>query len=103
MKCKNCINLFDVVHEYDNHNGKWCKEKWYSPNIEIDRECDSFKHITNGDKIRCMVDEELVKFIENATGSYTPCGFCSPIIKEDEYCNLACDDGILRWLKEKIN
>ena len=57
---------------------------------------------TNADRIRSMTDEELAEFIEDATGSYTPCRFCNPITKEDGHCNLACDDGVLNWVKAEV-
>lgn len=61
MRCKDCINLFDLVDEDDNLCGKWCSEICDSPDIEIDRECNKFKLMTNAARIRNMTDEEFAE------------------------------------------
>ena len=68
----------------------------------IKPQCQCEEPMTNADRIRDMTDEELAEFIEDVTGSYTPCRFCNPITKEDGHCNLACDDGVLNWVKAEV-
>ena len=53
---------------------------------------------TNGDRIRVMTDEELIK----AFGHYTICGYIQE--KRSEWCetNGACSNCLLRWLKQPV-
>lgn len=56
----------------------------------------SYKPMTNGDRIRSMTDEELMK----SFGHYTICGYIQE--KQNEWCetNGACGNCLLRWLKQ---
>jgi hypothetical protein len=55
------------------------------------------KPMTNGDRIRSMSDEELMK----AFGHYTICGYIQE--KQSGWCetNGACSNCLLRWLKQQ--
>ena len=102
MKCKNCINLFDVVDEDDNPDGKWCPQICDSPDVEIDRQCDKFKPITNADRIRSMTDEELADYLIKLTEVVPTCEVCEPTYRETGDCDCQCETGVLRWLKMEI-
>lgn len=62
-KCKNCSNLYNLSNDDDEIVGKWCPKINDSPYIEMNRECDHYKCMTNGDRIRSMTDEELTDII----------------------------------------
>lgn len=48
----------------------WCPNINDCPDIEIDRECDKYKGITNADRIRNMTNEELAEWLHNITQFY---------------------------------
>ena len=52
-KCKTCINMH-------NH---WCEKIVDSPHEDDERECEHYKCMTNGDRIRKMEDAELTDII----------------------------------------
>ena len=52
------------------------------------------KKPTNGDRIRTMADEELIKWIVCPYRDEIDLWTCSPSIK--------CDDCILDWLKQEV-
>lgn len=64
-KCKNCNNLIDLtdVTQGSEEKFKWCPIKNDSLDALEERECSSFKAMTNGDRIRSMTDEELAVII----------------------------------------
>lgn len=66
-KCKNCSNLYNLSNQDDEIVGKWCEKKNDSPDTELERECDYYKCMTNGDRIRSMTDEELSDFLMDVT------------------------------------
>ena len=63
-KCKNCNNLYNLSDDNDVIVGKWCPKVNDSPHVEIERECEYYKRMTQADRIRSMSDEELADFIE---------------------------------------
>ena len=62
-KCKNCNNLYNLSDENDVVVGKLCPKINDSPDIDMERECEHFKRMTQADRIRSMSDEELAYFI----------------------------------------
>lgn len=60
-KCKNCMN-FKLVDEKKTKY-KFCPCTMDSKDPDEERECAFYKHMTNGDRIRNMTDEELAEFI----------------------------------------
>ena len=62
-KCKNCNNLYNLSDDNDVIVGKWCPKVNDSPHVEIERECEYYKRMTQADRIRSMSDEELLDFI----------------------------------------
>lgn len=63
--------------------------------VNFSKDCENYKRMTNGDKIRSMSDEELAEFID----SHVPCfEFCMC----DHYiCKEKCKEGIEKWLKSE--
>ena len=58
-KCKNCNNLYNLSDENDVAVGKWRTKIHDSPDIDMERECEHFKRMTQADRIRSFSDEEL--------------------------------------------
>jgi len=58
---------------------------------------ESFKPITNADRIRAMTDEELAEFMcHNVSNGTVNCAFCGAA----EFCRMG-HNGWLDWLKEE--
>ena len=105
VKCKNCYN--------------WQKEKPYWCNIVCDsldendnRDCQHFRVMTNGDRIRRMTDGELTqmlgKFLESASCWNCPIyetqffeTECSREHEDDEGLP-SCGDIVAMWLKQEV-
>lgn len=64
-KCKNCNNLYNLSNKDDVIVGKWCPKINDSPHLDMERNCEHYKAMTNADRIRNMTDEELADFIIN--------------------------------------
>ena len=63
-KCKNCNNLYNLSNKDDVIVGKkWCPKINDSPHLDMERNCEHYKAMTNADRIRSMTDEELLDFI----------------------------------------
>lgn len=95
-KCKNCNNLYNLSNKDDVIVGKWCPKINDSPHLDMERECEHYKAMTNADRIRSMTDEELANlFDEVETGSFLadkyPCSECTEKIN--------CDVCFLEWLR----
>lgn len=60
MKCGNCKNLMDG----------WCNILYDSPDPDLERECVSYKLMTNYDRIKQMSVEEMAEFISHFTDGY---------------------------------
>ena len=58
-KCKNCNNLYNLSNKDDVIVGKWCPKINDSPHLDMERNCEHYKAMTNADRIRSMTDEEL--------------------------------------------
>lgn len=61
-KCKNCNNLYNLSNKDDVIVGKWCPKINDSPHLDMERNCEHYKAMTNADRIRSMTDEELDDF-----------------------------------------
>lgn len=60
----------------------------------------SYKPMTNGDRIRAMTDEELVVFLDKFSGRCMDCFSADcPIYKEGLYCR---PRDIMDWLKQPV-
>lgn len=59
LKCKNCNNLYNLSDKNDVIVGKWCPKINDSPHLDMERNCEHYKAMTNADRIRSMTDEEL--------------------------------------------
>ena len=66
-KCKNCNNLYNLSDKNDVVVGKWCPKINDSPDIDMERECEHFKRMTQADRIRSMSDEELAEWLTKIT------------------------------------
>lgn len=95
-KCKNCNNLYNLSDENDVIVGKWCPKINDSPYIDMERECEHFKRMTQADRIRSMSDEELAMNMmcpnENGLGD----------IECDKNDNCNCYECLLDWLQSEV-
>lgn len=66
-KCKNCNNLYNLSNKDDVIVGKWCPKINDSPHLDMERNCEHYKAMTNADRIRSMTDEELAKWFDAVT------------------------------------
>lgn len=66
-KCKNCNNLYNLSNKDDVIVGKWCPKINDSPHLDMERNCEHYKAMTNADRIRSMTDEELAKWFDTVT------------------------------------
>lgn len=91
-KCKNCVY-------YDKSDG-WCNLIDDSPDENIDRDCDWYVRMTNGDRIRKMTDEELAKLISDSL-SFFNCEMCELGRCENEDGS-TCEKQILKFLQREV-
>ncbi len=92
-KCKNCNNLYNLSDKNDVIVGKWCPKINDSPHLDMERNCEHYKAMTNADRIRSMTDEELALTVmcpADITGGDTKC---------DQYHN--CRKCTLDWLQRE--
>ena len=97
-KCKNCNNLYNLSDKNDVIVGKWCPKINDSPHLDMERNCEHYKAMTNADRIRSMTDEELAEMLDEvsvhgilALGSDFPCDVC----RERTECKNCFED----WLR----
>lgn len=93
LKCKNCNNLYNLSDKNDVIVGKWCPKINDSPHLDMERNCEHYKAMTNADRIRSMTDEELALTVmcpADITGGDTKC---------DQYHN--CRKCTLDWLQRE--
>ena len=93
LKCKNCNNLYNLSDKNDVIVGKWCPKINDSPHLDMERNCEHYKAMTNADRIRSMTDEELALTVmcpADITGGDTKC---------DQYHN--CRKCTLDWLRRE--
>lgn len=83
VNCKNC----------KNYKNEWCEKITDSPDPEIERDCTYFSHVTNGDKIRRMTDDDLTAVLM-CPYEFTSHG-CIHIEKPE------CTDCIGLWLESE--
>ena len=109
-KCKNCNNLYNLSDDNDVIVGKWCPKVNDSPHVEIERECEYYKRMTQADRIRSMSDEELAEFMANK-GGYIACCQCDFFNHDEEKCESPsgwiCTKGyaealIHKWLQSEV-
>lgn len=95
-KCAFCVNNEWITE--DGHRFHWCKT--HSDNYGSgydERDCEEFKPITNGERIRQMTDEELVELIFTGYG----CNMC--VYENLNPCSTCCKEGLTKWLKQEAN
>jgi hypothetical protein len=49
-KCKNCNNLYNLSNKDDVIVGKWCPKINDSPHLDMERNCEHYKAMTNADR-----------------------------------------------------
>ena len=101
-KCKNCNNLYNLSNENDEIVGKWCPKINYSPHVEMERECEYYKRMTQADRIRSFSDEELADYIFGVSFQEKPFVLCSD---DCDFCELTdeeCKNRTLAWLQSEV-
>lgn len=102
-KCKNCNNLYNLSDVNDVIVGKWCQKINDSPDVDMERECEHFKRMTQADRIRSMSDEELAAFI---VGLNNHClagiGLCDCSKEEETTCEQICMRKTREWLQSEV-
>lgn len=63
VKCKNCKYLNTVRDDLRDEPFKWCACIDDCPHVDIERDCKHYAPMTNADRIRSMMDEELADFL----------------------------------------
>ena len=91
VKCKNCKWSQYTIDE-NGDKLHWCPMVADSLDVKMDRYCDKFLRMSQGDKIRAMSDEELERFLKDFHRH--PCSYCVS-------CKETCKVGILAWLKSE--
>ena len=109
MKCKNCNNLYNLTDITGENIGNWCSKKCDNPDPEVDRKCDKYEGMTNGDKIRNMSDKELAENILSTPAYETCIKFCK---NREECCAIMemdndipeewCKQCLLEWLQKEV-
>ena len=92
-KCKNCKHLGYLSDGDQVGERGWCENITDSPDLDIERDCEHYEHMTNADRIRNMTDEELAMAImcpAEFTGSDKVCDFSHD-----------CKDCTLAWLQKE--
>ena len=66
--------------------------------VNFSKDCENYKRMTNGDKIRSMNDEELAEFLDEIIEC--SCGVCP----YEEGCDQEYDCGkkLTKWLKSEV-
>lgn len=95
-KCKNCTNLYNLSDDNDVIVGKWCPKVNDSPDTENERDCENYKCMTQGDRIRSMSDEELAMCMMCPNEN----GLAEINCDHSDNCN--CHGCILRWLRSEV-
>lgn len=62
-KCKNCRHLGYLFDGNQVGERVWCENIADSPDLDMERDCENYAHMTNADRIRSMTDDELADFI----------------------------------------
>ena len=90
IQCRKCANLVN----------NWCEEKANSPDPDLIRDCNHYKLLTYGERIRNMPFEDLAKFLADLVN-----GGCPPnrarICTHKGQTHFRCDpkDCWLKWLQ----
>ena len=105
-KCKNCMN-FKLVDEKKTKY-RFCPCTMDSKDPDEERECAFYKHMTNGDRIRNMTDEELAELVSSGEWACicpmcefygtTDCAFDEDYGTEDKKI---CAKGVMKWLQSQ--
>lgn len=62
-KCKNCRHLCYLFDGNQVGERVWCENIADSPDLDMERDCENYAHMTNADRIRSMTDDELADFL----------------------------------------
>lgn len=62
-KCKNCRHLGYLFDGNQVGERVWCENIADSPDLDMERDCENYAHMTNADRIRSMTDDELADFL----------------------------------------
>lgn len=100
MKCKNCNNLYNMTDITGENIGSWCPNINDCPDIEIERECDKYKGVTNADRIRNMSDEELAEFIHKTIFDQGSNLFTCE--EPPVNCHEECKECYMDWLQKEV-
>ena len=108
-KCKNCNNLYNLSDDNDVIVGKWCPKVNDSPHVEIERECEYYKRMTQADRIRSMSDEELAELLYSIQNLEDKVKFCKNKIECDnildsrkEIPDNMCKKCLVDWLQTEV-
>ena len=108
-KCKNCNNLYNLSDDNDVIVGKWCPKVNDSPHVEIERECEYYKRMTQADRIRSMSDEELAELLYSIQNLEDKVKFCKNKIECDnildsgkEIPDNMCKQCLVDWLQSEV-
>ena len=101
-KCKNCKNL--KYKDDGRERYAWCPLIGDNPNLEFDRFCGGYKTMSQGDKIRNMTDEELVKLLIGSCSESMGMEHCP---HDDEFLSAkdlkkSCSNCAMEWLKSEV-
>lgn len=94
MKCKSCKNYRECLNEANKRG------EIFDPEYDGEHGCgaNSFEKISNGDRIRSMTDEELVKLLNQ---------FCVCDKRTHEECTIlyrgVCNQCALDWLQQEAD
>ena len=108
-KCKNCNNLYNLSDDNDVIVGKWCPKVNDSPHVEIERECEYYKRMTQADRVRSMSDEELAELLYSIQNLEDKVKFCKNKIECDnildsgkEILDNMCKQCLVDWLQSEV-
>lgn len=96
-KCGFCVNNEWITE--DGHRFHWCKTHSdnYGSGYE-ERDCEEFKPITNGDRIRSMSDEELARLLCEKNKYCITCEGREFCVYDEEKAN-----GLIKWMEQEVN
>ena len=103
-KCKNCNNLYNLSDKNDVVVGKRCPKINDSPDIDMERECEHFKRMTQADRIRSFSDEELAVSRVDRIDFYTKSDMPEYIGDFDGIAN-CIEEAIaleIKWLQQEV-
>ena len=92
VQCKRCANLI---------NG-WCECVIDSPDMDLLRDCQYYRTLTNAIRIQHMEVEEIAELFTEMEydGHYVL--FCPVNLKKDDCVTSDCRECFLDWLKQEV-